>query len=86
MRKTWIVAFAAACLGAGTAAPLASAACTPKNNLEAIIDDSGSMSFSDPSNLRIRATELLIDTQGNEKRTLGAVEFGTDASRCSAPA
>lgn len=61
------------------AAPAAVAACTPKNNLEAIIDDSGSMSFNDSSDLRIRATELLIDTQGNEKRTLGAVEFGTDA-------
>jgi hypothetical protein len=85
MRKTWIVALAAACLGAGAAAPLASAACTPKNNLEAIIDDSGSMSFSDPSNLRIRATELLIDTQGNEKRTLGAVEFGTDATPLFGP-
>jgi len=48
-------------------------------NLEAIIDDSGSMSSSDPSDLRIRAMELLIDTQGNEKRTLGAVEFGSDA-------
>jgi hypothetical protein len=84
--KTTCAATAAllACVGIGvassSAAPASSAAaCTPKTNLEAIIDDSGSMSSSDPSNLRIRAMELLIDTQGNEKRTLGAVEFGSDA-------
>ena len=72
---------AALALVACVAAPgIAWAACTPKSNLEAIIDDSGSMSFNDPNNLRIRAMELLIDTQGNEKRTLGAVEFGTDAT------
>ena len=29
--------------------------------------------------------ELLIDTQGNEKRTLGAVEFGTDATPLFGP-
>ena len=29
--------------------------------------------------------ELLIDTQGNEKRTLGAVEFGTDAKALFGP-
>ena len=68
------------------AAPgVAAAACTPKSNLEAIVDDSGSMSWNDPSNLRIRAMELLIDTQGNEKRTLGAVEFGTDATALFGP-
>ena len=89
MRTAWKATSAAsaallACVGIGVAsagaAPTSSAAaCTPKTNLEAIIDDSGSMSSSDPSDLRIRAMELLIDTQGNEKRTLGAVEFGSDA-------
>jgi hypothetical protein len=68
------------------AAPAAAAAqCVPKTNLEAIVDDSGSMSFNDPNDLRIRAMELFIDTQGNEKRTLGAVEFGTDANPLFAP-
>jgi hypothetical protein len=85
MRKTWIVS-AVAALAAALGAPAAHAACTPKTNLEAIIDDSGSMSFSDPSDLRIRAMELLIDTQGNEKRTLGAVEFGSDAAPLFGPA
>jgi hypothetical protein len=84
MRLAWraatlaVVVFAAV---PGTAA----AACTPKSNLEAIIDDSGSMSWNDPNNLRIRAMELLIDTQGNEKRALGAVEFGTDATALFGP-
>jgi len=43
------------------------------------------MSSSDPSDLRIRAMELLIDTQGNEQRTLGAVEFGSDAQALFGP-
>ena len=69
--------------------PTATAAaqnCVPKANLEAIVDDSGSMSFSDPNDLRIRAMELFVDTQGNERRTLGAVEFGSDANPLFAPA
>ena len=78
-------------LGALTAAlvlgvpGVAAAQCVPKRSLEAIIDDSGSMSFNDPSDLRIRAMELFVDTQGNERRTLGAVEFGTDATSLFGP-
>jgi hypothetical protein len=63
----------------------AAAQCVPKRSLEAIVDDSGSMSFNDPSDLRIRAMELFVDTQGNERRTLGAVEFGTDATPLFGP-
>jgi hypothetical protein len=85
MRNTRIVSAAVACLAAAAAAPAADAACTPKANLEAIVDDSSSMTLSDPDDLRIRAMELLIDTQGNEKRTLGAVEFGTDAAPLFGP-
>jgi len=55
---------------------LAAASCSPVSNIEAIIDDSGSMSFTDADKLRVSALELLIDTPGNEKITLGAVEFG----------
>jgi hypothetical protein len=84
MRLVWRAA--ALAIAACAAAPgVASAACTPKSNLEAIVDDSGSMSYNDPNNLRIRAMELLIDTQGNEKRTLGAVQFGTDATPLFGP-
>lgn len=55
---------------------LAAASCTPVSNIEAIIDDSGSMSFTDADKLRVSALELLIDTPGNEKILLGAAEFG----------
>jgi hypothetical protein len=43
------------------------------------------MALSDPADLRIRAMELLMDTQGNERRTLGAVEFGTGAAALFGP-
>ena len=95
MRTAWkatsaasvaLLAFAGLGVAASSAAPASSAAaCTPKTNLEAIVDDSGSMSSSDPTDLRIRAMELLIDTQGNEKRTLGAVDFGNDAQPLFGP-
>lgn len=67
--------------GAAPAAPtapaaLAAASCSPVTNIEAIVDDSGSMSLTDRDKLRVAALELLIDTPGNEKITLGAVEFG----------
>lgn len=55
---------------------LAAASCSPVSNIEAIVDDSGSMSITDADKLRISALQLLIDTPGNEKITLGAVEFG----------
>jgi len=84
MRLAWRVA-ALAVVACAAAPGVAAAACTPKSNLEAIVDDSGSMSWNDPNDLRIRAMELLIDTQGNEKRTLGAVEFGTDATALFGP-
>jgi hypothetical protein len=60
--------------------------CVPKNNVEAIIDDSGSMLITDGDKLRVRAMELFIDNPGNDKRTLGAIEFGTDAQPLFAPA
>jgi hypothetical protein len=84
MRLAWRAGTLAVVLCAAVPG-IAAAACTPKSNLEAIVDDSGSMSWNDPNNLRIRAMELLIDTQGNEKRTLGAVEFGTDATPLFGP-
>src|SRR4051794_3347485 len=84
MRFAWRAA-ALAAVACAAAPGVASAACTPKSNLEAIVDDSGSMSLNDPNNLRIRAMELLIDTQGNEKRTLGAVEFGEAATPLFGP-
>jgi hypothetical protein len=52
--------------------------CTPTTNIEAIVDDSRSMSDTDPRRLRVRALQLLMDTPGNESRTLGAIEFYED--------
>jgi len=57
------------------AAPLANASCTPATNIEAIVDDSGSMEITDPNRLRVQALDLLINTL-DDSTQLGAVEFG----------
>jgi hypothetical protein len=62
---------------ASAAAPATgSAGCSPKTNIEAIIDDSGSMEVTDPNRLRVQAMDLLIQTLP-QSTTLGAVEFGS---------
>jgi hypothetical protein len=67
---------AAGAIGAGAALPAAaSAACTKASNIEAILDDSGSMAVTDPDTLRVKATKLLINTFSSGT-FLGAVEFG----------
>jgi hypothetical protein len=64
---------------AGVASPAgAAAACTPVTNIEAIIDDSGSMFSTDSNRLRVQAMDLLINAV-DSSTTLGAVEFGTTA-------
>jgi hypothetical protein len=81
-----LAALVAAAATAGASADgIAAQSCVPKDNVEAIIDDSGSMLFTDDSRLRVRAMELFIDNQANDKRTLGAIEFGTDAQRLFSP-
>jgi hypothetical protein len=85
MRQGWkVFAFTAALFLAAPASAMAGS-CVPATNIQAIVDDSGSMALSDSSDLRIRAMELFIDTPGNERRTLGAVEFGSAASPLFAP-
>ena len=62
----------------GTAAATrahASAGCAPATNIEAIIDDSGSMAGTDPNTLRVKGLKLLINTLSTGT-FLGAVEFG----------
>ena len=59
--------------GAATAAT-----CVPATNIEAIIDDSGSMGYSDPDSNRAEALKILIGKSGNAKKTLGALEFGSE--------
>jgi hypothetical protein len=59
------------------AAPTASAAtCKAASNIEAIVDDSISMEFSDAGRLRVQAMNLLIGTL-SAKTQLGAIEFGS---------
>jgi hypothetical protein len=53
-----------------------SAGCTAVTNIEAIIDDSGSMSITDPNKLRVQAMDLLIKTLPSST-ILGGVEFGS---------
>ena len=60
--------------------------CKPIGNVEAIIDDSGSMGGTDFNRLRVTGMELFITNQGNQKKTLGAVEFGSSANTLFAPA
>jgi hypothetical protein len=62
-----------------SAAPPAGASassCTRASDIEAIVDDSGSMEITDPNRLRVQAMNLLIDTL-DPKTQLGAVEFGS---------
>jgi hypothetical protein len=60
---------------AGAARAHASAGCAPATNIEAIIDDSGSMAGTDANTLRVKGLKLLINTLG-AGTSLGAVEFG----------
>jgi hypothetical protein len=70
-----LFAMAIATAGASAAAST-SASCTPASDIEAIVDDSISMEFTDANRLRVQAMNLLIDTLG-KGTTLGAVEFGS---------
>jgi hypothetical protein len=50
--------------------------CFASNNVEAVLDDSGSMGSTDPLRLRKHALELILGKPRNEGKVLGAVEFG----------
>lgn len=88
MRRSWrilLAAMTAALLAAAVlAAPsgaaaddgTAAASCTAATNIEAIIDDSGSMGGSDFDRLRVQGLDLLINTLPATTQ-LGAVEFGS---------
>lgn len=53
--------------------------CVKKNNVQAIVDDSGSMAGTDSQRLRGKAIGLFIDQPANQGKTLGATEFGSTA-------
>jgi von Willebrand factor type A domain-containing protein len=52
--------------------------CTVANNLEAIIDDSGSMSITDDQRFRVDMVNILAAL--NPDKEMGGVEFGSDAA------
>ena len=60
----------------GQAVSARAAACTPVKNVEAIIDDSGSMTVSDSNRLRVQAMDLLINALPDGTQ-LGAIQFGS---------
>jgi hypothetical protein len=70
-----IAAFAAVPSGATTARAHRATACVSATDIEAIIDDSGSMAVTDPGTLRVKGLKLLISTLP-AATTLGALEFG----------
>jgi hypothetical protein len=73
--------------GSASAAPAAHAsACQKANNIEAIIDDSGSMDFTDPGKFRTTLLDAFAALQQNQGKTLGGVEFGDTADVLFAPA
>jgi hypothetical protein len=69
-----VLAMGSGASGAG-AAPLPN--CAVANNLEAIIDDSGSMSFTDADRFRVDMVNILAAL--NPTKEMGGVEFGSDA-------
>jgi hypothetical protein len=73
--------------GSATAAPQVHAsACQKATNIEAIIDDSGSMDFTDPSKFRTTLLDAFAALQQNQGKTLGGIEFGDTADVLFAPA
>jgi hypothetical protein len=73
--------------GSASASPVAHAsACQKSNNIEAIIDDSGSMDFTDPGKFRTTLLDAFAALQQNQGKTLGGIEFGDTADVLFAPA
>jgi hypothetical protein len=71
-----VAAVAAAPSSADDGGARAAAACTKATNIEAIVDDSASMTLTDPNRLRVQAMDLLINALDGGTQ-LGAVEFGS---------
>jgi hypothetical protein len=73
--------------GGASAAPQAHAsACTKATNIEAIIDDSGSMFITDSNKFRTTLLDAFAALQQNQGKTLGGIEFGDTADVLFAPA
>jgi hypothetical protein len=83
---TGVLALLAASGGASAAPQAKAAACQKATNFEAIIDDSGSMSGSDPSKFRTKLLDVFANIGANNGKILGGVEFGTTANPLFSPA
>src|SRR3954451_3170898 len=70
-----VAAVAAAPSSADDGGARAAAACAKATNIEAIIDDSGSMTITDTNRLRVQAMDLLINAL-DPGTTVGPSEFG----------
>jgi hypothetical protein len=79
-----LAALIASTAGPATGSDVRAAACTPATNIEAIIDDSGSMSSTDPNRLRVQGMDLVINAL-SAGTTLGAIEFGSADDFASPP-
>jgi len=79
-----IAALAAPSGASVTRAHTSAVGCVAATNIEAIIDDSGSMSFTDSNRLRVKGLKLLINTL-SAGTFLGAVEFGSNFGFGSTP-
>jgi von Willebrand factor type A domain len=71
-----VAAVAAAPSSAESPSAHAAAGCANATNIEAIIDDSGSMGATDSNRLRVQAMDLLINAL-DPSTQLGAVQFGS---------
>lgn len=74
-----LAVLAGAPAGAAPAAPAATPGCTPRTNVEFIIDDSGSMAFNDPGELRLSALGLFLALPASQSRSVGVVDFASRA-------
>jgi FG-GAP repeat len=61
------------------------AGCRAAENVEVVIDDSGSMAETDPLQLSRQATELLISKPRSEGKVIGVFEFGTEGAQIFPP-
>jgi hypothetical protein len=80
-------AVATAILVTPVEAKVHASACTPISNVEAVVDDSGSMIGTDPNVLRGQAVKLIIQQQAQNQPsfTFGGVSFGDGATTLFAP-
>jgi hypothetical protein len=77
----------AATVGGASASPQAeTAACKPAKNVEAIIDDSGSMALSDPAKFRVQMLRTFANLGTNSGLIFGGGEFGSTHNPLFGPA